>query len=50
MNEKISKSDEEWRQILTPEEYEITQKKGTEPPFTSKYYNFKERGIYRCAR
>jgi peptide-methionine (R)-S-oxide reductase len=50
MNEKISKSDQEWRQILTPEQYEITQKKGTEPPFTGKYYNFKERGTYRCVR
>jgi len=50
MNEKISKSDEEWRQILTPEQYQITQKKGTEPPFSGKYYKFKGRGIYRCVR
>jgi peptide-methionine (R)-S-oxide reductase len=50
MNEKISKSDEEWRQILTPEQYQITQKKGTEPPFSGKYCHFKGRGIYRCVR
>jgi peptide-methionine (R)-S-oxide reductase len=50
MSEKLNKSDKEWRQILTPEQYEITQKKGTEPPFTGKYYNFKGRGIYQCVR
>ena len=31
-----------------PEQYEITRHKGTEPPFTGKYYNFKEKGIYEC--
>ena len=50
MPEKVSKSDEEWRRILTPEQYEITQKKGTEPPFTDKYYSFKGKGIYKCMR
>jgi len=50
MLEKIMKSDEEWRQVLTPEQYEITQKKGTEPPFTGKYHSFKEEGVYRCVR
>ena len=50
MPEKIVKSDEEWRQILMAEQYEITQKKGTEPPFTGKYYDFKGKGIYRCIR
>ena len=50
MTEKVTKSDEEWRRILTPEQYEITQKKGTEPPFTDKYYNFKGKGIYKCVR
>ena len=48
MPEKISRNDKKWRRILTSEQYEITQKKGTEPPFTGKYYNFKEEGIYRC--
>jgi len=48
MLEKISRSDEAWQKILTAEQYEITQKKGTEPPFTGKYYNFKGNGIYKC--
>lgn len=47
---KIIKTDEEWQQILTPEQYEITQKKGTEPAFTGKYYDFKEKGSYQCVR
>lgn len=50
MPEKVIKTDEEWQQILTLEQYEITQKKGTEPPFTGKYYDFKEKGIYQCVR
>jgi peptide-methionine (R)-S-oxide reductase len=50
MSKKISKSDEEWRQMLTPEQYEITQEKGTEPPFTGRYYSFKGKGIYKCVR
>ena len=48
MPDKVIKTDEEWRQLLTPEEYEVTRQKGTEPPFTGKYYNFKGMGIYRC--
>lgn len=48
MVEKLIKSDEEWRRLLTPEQYEITRRKGTERPFTGKYWNFKGKGIYRC--
>ena len=46
--EKIIKNDEEWRQYLTPEQYEITRQKDTERPFSGKYCNWKEKGIYRC--
>ena len=49
MGWKIDKSDEEWRQILTPEQYRITRQQGTEPPFTGKYHNFKGEGIYVCS-
>jgi peptide-methionine (R)-S-oxide reductase len=49
MTDKIVKSKEEWRKELTPEQYRITREKGTEPPFTGKYYYFKGKGIYRCA-
>ena len=48
MTDKIIRSDAEWRELLTPEQYEITRRKGTEPPFSGKYYNFKGRGKYRC--
>jgi peptide-methionine (R)-S-oxide reductase len=48
MSKKIKKSDEEWREQLTPEQYIITRKKGTEPPFTGKYNNFKEKGVFVC--
>ena len=48
MPEKIQKSDKEWREILTPEEYHITRQKGTERPFSGKYYRHKEEGSYLC--
>ena len=47
--EKINKSEEEWREELSPEEYHILREKGTERPFSGKYYKTKESGIYRCA-
>jgi peptide-methionine (R)-S-oxide reductase len=47
-NEKIGKSEKEWREKLTPEQYEVTRNKGTEPAFTGKYWNSKEKGMYTC--
>ncbi len=47
--EKITKNDREWREQLTPEQYRVLRKKGTERPFTGEYYHFKGQGIYRCA-
>lgn len=46
--EKIIKTDEEWKQQLTPEQYYVARKKGTERAFTGEYYNSKEKGIYAC--
>lgn len=48
MSDKVQKRDEEWRELLTPEQYWITRQKGTERPFTGKYYRFKGKGIYQC--
>ncbi len=48
MTDEVHKSDEEWRRQLTPEQYDITRKKGTEPPFSGKYWDFKGEGSYRC--
>jgi peptide-methionine (R)-S-oxide reductase len=45
---KIQKTDEEWRKTLTPDQYTVTRKKGTEPPFTGRYNKFYEEGVYRC--
>lgn len=48
MVEKINKTDREWREQLTEEQYYVTRKKGTERAFTGKYHDNKEKGIYRC--
>jgi peptide-methionine (R)-S-oxide reductase len=48
MAEKIVKSDAEWRKELTPEEFEVARKKGTERAFTGKYWDSHEDGVYRC--
>ncbi|UCD95661.1 MAG: peptide-methionine (R)-S-oxide reductase MsrB [Candidatus Zixiibacteriota bacterium] len=45
---KISKTDDEWRRQLTPEQFEITRRKGTERAFTGKFYDHKDKGIYGC--
>ena len=47
--ETISKTDEQWREGLSPEQYEVLRKGGTERAFTGQYWNVKEDGVYRCA-
>ena len=47
--EKIIKSEEEWKKELTLEEYRVMREKGTEPAFIGKYWHNKERGMYLCA-
>jgi peptide-methionine (R)-S-oxide reductase len=49
MKEDGERSDAEWKRILSPEQYEVLRRKGTERAFTGKYYNSKEKGVYRCA-
>ena len=45
---KIQKTEEEWQDQLTPEQYRITRMKGTERPFSGELYDNKEEGVYRC--
>ncbi|MFO7313532.1 peptide-methionine (R)-S-oxide reductase MsrB [Rhodothermus marinus] len=47
--QKITRTEEEWRRLLMPEQYRILREHGTEPAFTGAYWNHKEPGIYRCA-
>lgn len=45
---KVSRIDEEWKKELTPDQFIVTRKKGTEKAFTGEYYNNKKKGIYKC--
>jgi len=49
MDKKTTRTDEEWQALLGPEQYHICRQKGTERPFTGKYYHHDEEGIYTCA-
>jgi peptide-methionine (R)-S-oxide reductase len=48
MGNPVSKTDREWRESLTPQQYEVCRRKGTEPAFTGAYHAVKDPGLYRC--
>ena len=45
----VSKTDEEWKETLTPEQYNVCRNKDTERPFTGKYNDCKDKGVYKCS-
>ncbi|CAN5643861.1 peptide-methionine (R)-S-oxide reductase MsrB [soil metagenome] len=49
MSDKIEKTDAEWKKLLTPEQYRVLRKQGTERPFTNAYNGLHEHGIFKCA-
>ncbi len=49
MSPEVQKTEAEWRDELTPEQYEVLRKSGTEPAFTGKYFDCHDDGVYRCA-
>jgi peptide-methionine (R)-S-oxide reductase len=48
MNRKIKKTEEQWHEVLTPEQYRVIREKGTDRPFTGKYTDFDGDGTYQC--
>jgi len=49
MSERVIKTEQEWRQLLTQEQFKVLRRKGTEPAFHNEYWNNHEHGVYRCA-
>jgi len=49
MRERTLRSEADWKDILTPEQFSVTRRKGTEPAYTGKYCDFQGVGVYRCA-
>jgi peptide-methionine (R)-S-oxide reductase len=48
MSDRVKKTDDEWREELTPEQHHVTRRKGTEPAFSGRYWDCKDPGVYRC--
>jgi peptide-methionine (R)-S-oxide reductase len=48
MSDKVAKTEQEWKEQLSPEQYQVTRQCGTERAFTGKYWNTKEKGTYNC--
>ncbi|MGE0746194.1 MAG: peptide-methionine (R)-S-oxide reductase MsrB [Rhodospirillales bacterium] len=49
MVDRVEKTEEEWRSSLSPEQYQVCRRHGTERAFTGKYWQSKDKGLYRCA-
>jgi peptide-methionine (R)-S-oxide reductase len=49
MSDKLVKSEQEWKNQLTPQQYHVCREKGTERAFTGEYWNCHDQGVYRCA-
>ena len=48
MSDKVTKTEEEWRALLSPEQFQVARQAGTERPFSGKYWDSKESGTYEC--